>query len=53
MISLKIRASRCFNLRIESLVIERPKLTKAKLAIGEGFNLRIESLVIERKNGFQ
>ena len=37
----------CFNLRIESLVIESQRLGKGPLAM-QRFNLRIESLVIER-----
>ena len=38
----------CFNLRIESLVIERSTFKRADtVAINERFNLRIESLVIE------
>ena len=36
-----------FNLRIESLVIERAELERKAEADSQSFNLRIESLVIE------
>ena len=43
----KVR-SESFNLRIESLVIERPPQPTGDPPMSERFNLRIESLVIER-----